>query len=121
MVDIHFLMGFSAADIHTITYFATCDRYEAILKEEKLKKVYELIHSRSKNGEKTIQLRHKITNEISTFLRDFANLNLIDSITSADAYHLGYLAGQEQTWKDYVRLKLISNNNQEKSNNDIFV
>lgn len=41
-------------------------------------------------------------------LCDFANDEIIESLTSKDAYYLGYLAGQEQTWRDCMRLKLIS-------------
>ena len=109
VVDNNFIMGFSPSDIRTITYLATCDRYEAILLEEKIKKSYEVIRSKNRDGNKTVQLRHKETNEqLVIALNDFSNHDLIDKLVSQDAYFLGYLAGQEQTMKDCVRLKLIS-------------
>jgi rRNA-processing protein FCF1 len=109
VVDNNFIMGFAPSDIRTITYLATCDRYEKILLEEKIKKSYELIRSKSRGGNKTVQLRHKETNEhMVVSLNDFSDQDLIDKLVSQDAYYLGYLAGQEQTLKDCVRLKLIA-------------
>jgi hypothetical protein len=109
VVDNNFLLSFSSSDIRTITYLATSDRYETILREEKIKKSYEIIRGRSNKGNKQIQIKNKLTNEIRVIsLCAFNDPELIDSLNSQDAYHLGYLAGQEQTWKDCVRLKIIS-------------
>lgn len=108
VVDNSFMMGFSPSDIRTITYLATSDRYETILQKEKIKKSYEIIRSKNRTEKKTIQLRHTENGEyIVVSLNDFADHHLIDKLTSQDAYYLGYLTGQEQSWKDYMRLKLI--------------
>lgn len=114
VVDNNFIMGFAPFDIRTITYLATCDHYEAILRAEKIKKSYEVLRSKNRGGNKTVQLRHKETNEhIIISLSDFSDGNLIDQLKSQDAYYLGYLAGQAQTWKDCVRLKFISGRDQQ--------
>lgn len=117
VVDNNFITGFSSIDIRTITYLATCDRYEALLKEEKIKKSYEIIRAKSRGNNKTVQIRHKETNEHRVVsLVDFTDSNLIDELASQDAYYLGYLAGQEQTWKDCVRLKVVSRCDQDIQN-----
>jgi hypothetical protein len=42
--------------------------------------------------------------------------NLIDELTSQDAYYLGYLAGQEQTWKDCARMRVVTHKDQDIKN-----
>lgn len=117
VVDNSFILGFPPGDICTITYLATCDRYEKILQEEKISKCYELIRARSRTGEKTIHLRHKHNGEhLLIALNSFADSNIIDQLVSQDAYHLGYLAGQEQSLKDSIRLKLIARSQQDAIN-----
>lgn len=108
--DDSFIGCFSPLDIRTITYLATCDQYEIFLQKEKMRNPYEIIRSKKNNhGDKTIKLRHKETNEYRVVsVADFVDQNLINDLSSQDAYYLGYLAGQEQSWKDCVRLKLIS-------------
>lgn len=116
VVDNTFINCFSPTDIRTITYFATCDRYEKLLQDEKIKKSYEIIRTKNRSGNKTVLIRHKETNECKVIsLCDFIDGNLIDSLISQDAYYLGYLAGQEQTLKDCAKLKVISNKNQDLS------
>ena len=114
--DHNFLAGFPPADIRTITYLATSDKYEAILREEKIKKSYEIIRSKSINNKKNILIRNKFTGE--TFRKsilDFSDQDLIDHLDPRDAHHLGYLAGQEQTFRDLIRLQTIKIN----TNNDL--
>src|SRR5579872_4854635 len=55
--DDDFVAGFSPVYIRTITYLATCDKYEAILREEKIKKTYEIIRSKNIYDKKTIMIR----------------------------------------------------------------
>lgn len=117
VVDNSFVTRFAPSDIRTITYLATCDRYETILREEKIKKTYEVLRSQERGGTKTVRIRHKETNEhLVVSLKAFTDQNLIDQLASHDAYYLGYLAGQEQTWRDCVRLKMISSENQDTRN-----
>jgi hypothetical protein len=106
--DNNFLLGFCSTDIRTIVYLATSDKYEAILAEEKVKKSLDLIRSKNIDGNKSIQLRDKKTgNIIIKTLKDFNDLDIIEKLTSHDAYKLGYLAGQEQSWLSSLRLKVI--------------
>jgi hypothetical protein len=112
--DDSFIMRFSPADIRAITYLAMSDRYETILEEEKIKRSYELIRSRDVKGTKTIKIKHKMTGEVSVIsLQNFNDSKLIDNLEAHDAYYLGFLAGQEQTWKDCVRVKLIQSDKSE--------
>src|SRR3990167_3023012 len=107
--DNNFLSGFCPTDIRTIVYLATSDKYEAILKEEKVKKTLEMIRSKNINGNKTVQFRDKETgNHIIKTLTDFNDINIIDKLSSHEAYKLGYLAGQEQSCVASRRLKLIT-------------
>lgn len=108
-VDDGFITGFSPADIRTICYLAACDKYEKILREEKIKKSYEIIRSKVINGSKTVRLKHKDTGEsVIITLKNFANCDLIDTLDPKDVYQIGYLAGQEQSWNDRMKLKIIS-------------
>lgn len=108
-IDDGFLAGFSPLDIRTICYLAACDKYEKILREEKIKKSYEIIRSKVINGNKTVRLKHKDTGEsIVITIKNFANCDLIDTLDPKDVYQIGYLAGQEQSWKDRMNLKIIS-------------
>lgn len=107
--DNKFLSGFCPADIRIIVYLATSDKYEAILEEKKIKKKFEMIRSKTINGNKTVQFRDKKTgNHIIKTLKDFDDVNIIESLSSHEAYKLGYLAGQEQSWIVSHRLKLIT-------------
>lgn len=109
VADESFLTGFSPRDIRDITYHAVCDKYEAILEKEKIKKSYELIWSRSVDGDKAVTLKNKKTDEsITVALKSFTDSNLIEKLDSQDAYNLGYIAGQEQALKDILRLKIIN-------------
>lgn len=107
-VDDGFIAGFSPADIRTMCYLAACDKYEKILREEKIKKSYEIVRSKIINGNKTVRLKHKDTGEsIVITLKNFADCDLIDTLDPKDVYRIGYLAGQEQSSKDSGRLKII--------------
>lgn len=109
VADNDFVMGFSPSDVRTITYLATCDKYEAILREEKVKKSYEVIRSKNIDGKKTVMIRNTLTGDsVIRFIQDFSDLNLVDNLDSKDAYYVGYLAGQEQTFRDFARLRLLS-------------
>jgi hypothetical protein len=111
-IDDDFITRFSPTDIRTISYLAACDKYETILQEEKIKKSYEIARSKNINGNKTILLKHKITDEsIIVLLKNFANSDLIEKLDAQDVYQVGYLAGQEQFLKDNVRknMTLIKN------------
>lgn len=46
-------------------------------------------------------------------IKKSADQDLIDNLESKDAYHLGYLAGQEQTFRDFACLKLLSSKKDE--------
>lgn len=119
VADNNFLIKFSPADIRTITYLAACGRFEAILEKEKITKSYEIIRSGNRKGQKTIQLKDKYTHEhIIVSLKDFGSSDLIDKLNSQDAYSIGYLAGQEQTWKDTARIKLIVNSQESLTPNE---
>ncbi len=107
--DNNFIMRFSPADIRTITYYATADRYELMLNQVNNSRSYEIIRSKNINGNKTVQLRNKLTNEnIIMPLKEFSKSDLIDELNSEDVYYLGYLSGQEQALRDYSRMKLIT-------------
>ncbi len=117
VADNKFIAGFSPTDIRSISYLATSERYEALLKAEKIKKSYEVIRGKKCGNQKMILIRNIETNEHRVFsLGDFADRNVIEELNSQDAYYLGYLAGQEQTWRDCVRLKLIANKNSDSAN-----
>lgn len=115
--DNNFLLGFSPTDIRTIVYLATSDKYEAILLEEKIKKTLEIIRSSTIEGSKAVQFRDKNTgNFFIKTLKDFNDINIIDKLTSHEAYKLGYLAGQEQSSLFSMRLKMVkADKNQDNS------
>jgi len=107
--DNDFITGFSPLDIRSISYFATCDKYEKILAEDNIKKTFELLRADSINGNKAIKIRNKNTEKCNVILlKDFSDSDLIEKLNSQDAYQIGYLAGQEQGLKDITRLRLIN-------------
>lgn len=112
VADDNFLIGFSPCDIRTIVCLAMTDKYEAILQQEKIKKSHELIRSQSKRGEKTIVIRNKLTGHSSIeSISNLANGDIINDLESQDAYYLGYLAGQEQIFRNFAHLKMTSSKN----------
>ena len=90
------------------------DKYESILYQEKIKKSYDIIRSKDMSGKKSIIIKNKLTGDlIVKSISDFADGDLIDNLESKDAYHLGYLAGQEQIFRNFAHLKLLSSKNVE--------
>ncbi len=109
--DDSLLESFSPTDIRMICYLAACDKYEKILEDEKIKKIYSLLRSKSINGKKSIQLHNKINDEITVIpLREFIDRDIIEKLDPHDVYQVGYMAGQEQTLKDMTKLKVITSN-----------
>jgi hypothetical protein len=105
--DDDFISGFSPLNIRSISYFATLDKYEKILSEDKIRKTFELLRSDSINGNKAIKISNKNTREYKVILlKDFSDSDLIDKLNSQDAYQIGYLTGQEQGLKDIKRISL---------------
>lgn len=116
IADNSFVMGFSQTDVRTIAYLATTDRYEAILREEKIRKSYEIIRSKNLNGKKSVVIRNMLTGD--SVLKEIQGLDdneLIENLKSKDAYHLGYLAGQEKTFQEFARLRVLSSKKDENS------
>jgi hypothetical protein len=108
VADDDFILGFSPPDIRTICYLAASDKYEKILQDEKIKKSYQIIRSKSINGDKNIKIVHKTTGDTKLVsIKSFYDSELIENLDSKDVFHIGYLAGQEQSWKDIMRLKII--------------
>jgi len=116
--DADFIVGFSQKDVSLITSYAISDQYESFIYQEKIKKAYEIIRSKNQGGKKTVLIRHKLTGDsIIKSLSDFADEDLINHLESKDAYYLGYQAGQEQTFRDFARLKAVSSKKSEKTEN----
>jgi hypothetical protein len=114
LADNDFIVCFSPADIRTITCFAMTDKYETILYQEKIKKSYDIIRSKDMSGKKSITIKNKLTGDlIVKSISDFADGDLIDNLESKDAYHLGYLAGQEQIFRNFAHIKLLSSKSSE--------
>jgi hypothetical protein len=114
MADDSFINSFAPADIKTITCFAMSDKYEAIFQEKKLSKSHEIIRSKNIDGKKTVLFRNKMTGEsVVKYISNFVDEDLIDNLESKDAYQLGYLAGQEQSSRDFARLKILSSKKDE--------
>ncbi len=104
--DDHFINGFSAKDVRTSVYLATCDK---LSENQKFDPLYRLFRPRNNenNREKYIGIENIITGKKDIKpLNEILHSKIFEKFHLLDIYQLGYLAGQEKTAKVFTHVNI---------------